>query len=636
MKTYFSLLHALDSVSKLKLSKLCKNCIHAFALSITLVISQNLFAQTFPTTFESTYKDGYIVNNDNTNVAAVLRLNNQTSGWNIIGWNGTNNLAFNWAATNGSNWQEQGTPKMTLSNNGELQLTNAFSGTGNRRFVLYNGGNDHQFYGLGINYGTLRYQIDGGGPNITSHTFFAGTNSGSSTELMRIQSDGNVGIGTSTPQNKLHVVGTSYLNGMVRTSDKVEISFGSSPTNSALKLSVNGQSFLNGSVGIGTSTPSAQLSLGNSFARKKIVLWDNGGTDSFFGLGFEDGNGPAGRVLRYQVASNVSDPNSSWDHAFFTGVGLSGANTSTELFRIKANGNVGIGTNAPQSKLDVNGNINVNGVASVKELTIANKLAVSSFDAANNKLSLYGTGDHLFYGFGINPFVLRYQVSMFSSHIFYAATSATESKELLKIDYDGGLAIRGNAGVGTDPVSDIRMKVFGSFNVTGSKTGTETIDPTIFHVSSGKRLVFIGQDAFAKANPSTFTNANYSLWVSKGIVSEDYAIDLVNDWSDYVFNKDYKLSSLKEIEDYISANHHLPNFPSEAEVKKNGYRLHAMNQSFLKTIEEMTLHAIAQEKKIIEQEKKAQEQATKMNEQAKQLNTLAAELAEIKAMLKEK
>jgi hypothetical protein len=45
----------------------------------------------------------------------------------------------------------------------------------------------------------------------------------------------------------------------------------------------------------------------------------------------------------------------------------------------------------------------------------------------------------------------------------------------------------------------------------------------------------------------------------------------------------------------------LPNIPSEKEVKEKGYNLHDMNSNFLQTIEELTLHAIAQEKTIVTQ-----------------------------------
>ena len=69
---------------------------------------------------------------------------------------------------------------------------------------------------------------------------------------------------------------------------------------------------------------------------------------------------------------------------------------------------------------------------------------------------------------------------------------------------------------------------------------------------------------------------------------------------DYVFANDYKLKSLKEVEDYIKQNSHLPEIPSATEIEKNGLMLAEMNLTLLKKMEEMTLYMIEQNKQIIE------------------------------------
>lgn len=84
----------------------------------------------------------------------------------------------------------------------------------NRKIVLYESAdNDHQYYGFGINEFTLRYQIPRTGSN-HAHKFYAGNGASGSNELMRIQGDGKVGIGASSPLSaKLEV------NGGVRVGD---------------------------------------------------------------------------------------------------------------------------------------------------------------------------------------------------------------------------------------------------------------------------------------------------------------------------------------------------------------------------------------------------------------------------------
>ncbi len=73
--------------------------------------------------------------------------------------------------------------------------------------------------------------------------------------------------------------------------------------------------------------------------------------------------------------------------------------------------------------------------------------------------------------------------------------------------------------------------------------------------------------------------------------------------ADYVFEPDYKLSSLSEVAAFTQANKHLPEVPSAAEMTTNGVDLAKMNMILLKKVEELTLHAIAQEKRLDAQQK---------------------------------
>jgi len=68
-------------------------------------------------------------------------------------------------------------------------------------------------------------------------------------------------------------------------------------------------------------------------------------------------------------------------------------------------------------------------------------------------------------------------------------------------------------------------------------------------------------------------------------------------WSDFVFEKDYNLKSLEDLEAYIAENKHLPEIPTEAEVKENGISLGEMNAKLLQKIEEFTLCVIEQNKR---------------------------------------
>ena len=67
-------------------------------------------------------------------------------------------------------------------------------------------------------------------------------------------------------------------------------------------------------------------------------------------------------------------------------------------------------------------------------------------------------------------------------------------------------------------------------------------------------------------------------------------------WADYVFRPDYPLRPLSEVSAYIQTNRHLPDIPTEAEVKEKGVSLGDMQAKLLAKVEELTLHLIQQER----------------------------------------
>ncbi len=70
---------------------------------------------------------------------------------------------------------------------------------------------------------------------------------------------------------------------------------------------------------------------------------------------------------------------------------------------------------------------------------------------------------------------------------------------------------------------------------------------------------------------------------------------------DYVFKEDYKLMTLKDLEQFVSKNHHLPNVKSEIEFQQaGGVDLGEMNLKLLEKVEELTLYVIDLQKQIIE------------------------------------
>ena len=102
--------------------------------------------------------------------------------------------------------------------------------------------------------------------------------------------------------------------------------------------------------------------------------------------------------------------------------------------------------------------------------------------------------------------------------------------------------------------------------------------------------VAIGTDSFG-----TGTDL-FKLSVNGRIRAE--SVKVYTDWADFVFEDDYKLPTLQEVEAYIKKNGHLENIPSAAQVAENGIDIGEMNKLLLQKVEELTLYMIGLQKEV--------------------------------------
>ena len=120
--------------------------------------------------------------------------------------------------------------------------------------------------------------------------------------------------------------------------------------------------------------------------------------------------------------------------------------------------------------------------------------------------------------------------------------------------------------------------------------------------SNGK--VYIGATA---VYPNV--TGNYKLFVEGGILTEKVKVALRStaNWADYVFEKNYSLMPLKNVEEYITIHKHLPGIDSASDLSKNGLDLAEMQAKHMAKIEELTLYIIEQNKAIEKNAKDIQE-----------------------------
>lgn len=111
-----------------------------------------------------------------------------------------------------------------------------------------------------------------------------------------------------------------------------------------------------------------------------------------------------------------------------------------------------------------------------------------------------------------------------------------------------------------------------------------------------------GQVIIGSLTQTTGSHTDFRLSVDGKIVCQSLYVTMQN-WADYVFDKNYKLKSINELELYIKENKHLPNVPTTSEIMKNGNDVGDMDRILLEKIEELSLYIIQQNKRIDELEK---------------------------------
>jgi hypothetical protein len=109
-------------------------------------------------------------------------------------------------------------------------------------------------------------------------------------------------------------------------------------------------------------------------------------------------------------------------------------------------------------------------------------------------------------------------------------------------------------------------------------------------------LLANGNLGIGTSNPTSKLSVNGTIKAKEVTVSEDLG-------ADFVFDDDYPLPGLNEIEASIKRNKHLPGIPSANEMKKNGVHLGNLQMKLLQKIEELTLYVINLEKRVDDLEK---------------------------------
>lgn len=313
-------------------------------------------------------------------------------------------------------------------------------------------------------------------------------------------------------------------------------------------------------VGIKTRNAYSNLSITPNIDGSKITLWDGGNQIN------HNGFGTSANQLNYHVADQIKD------HVFYAG-GRSGSNgNNKELLRIKGNGKIGIGTNTPQAILDISST--TDGIL-LPRMTQLQRDMISSKSAG---MIIYNTT---------------------TEKLNYYDGTAASWKEVGGSGMTSAAGNNGQIQFNNNGVLGAKSNLF--WDNTNDQLGIGTANPIASLTVKGNALI---------GDPGVIIKSKlasgYRLYVQDGILTEKITIASSSStkWADYVFNNDYKLKPLNELEEYVKINNHLPNIPSAEDVAKNGIDVGNINAKLLEKIEELHLYIFQLEKRIKEIELK--------------------------------
>lgn len=301
-----------------------------------------------------------------------------------------------------------------LNTNQPVRITNSVTDTHTGLFLNNTGSTVGEKYGMQFG-GYNQYSIGGifgvldsvSGSTSGDITFDMcnGTSAGSLIERMRITHEGNVGIGTSSPNQKLQVGGNLHVYDEEGDTDaSIFVSTGTSNVTTIAIRSNGNSTFNGGNVGIGTTSPGTALQVGglDDGSNYDITVGWNAVSSQAVGtkrsaLTFKTSQTGVNNedIYKWDIAmlaapATVTGEEFGSDLAFLRSTRNSTATDATTMILTRT-GNVGIGTTSPGAKLDVTGNYGdvIKAVSGSQNIT-TNFVAPSTGSGLNNIISTGG------------------------------------------------------------------------------------------------------------------------------------------------------------------------------------------------------------------------------------------------------
>lgn len=383
----------------------------------------------------------------------------------------------------------------------------------------------------------------------------------------------------------------------------------------------------NGRVGIGTSNPYGALDINTNKndSPYSLVISNNETNYKGYHLYVKSVSGNAYEEafrlgLKYYETSEKNGFISFYRGGNSSGGAIGISTNEEERLRIDKDGNVGIGTTSPKAMFHVNGGLRarvsqfstVNGTSDnswLRDSWLTSNNANIGWDseakswkrdsgAYNDFGGIIWQDEGTYFVNEARGSKLEYTNSEFLDTAFLFASINTKNigvgtnNPTMKLDLQG---LGSSDGIRLGNIGKIRGSVAGSNHFVIENTTSD--GNTYLRSSSSGKLVL--NDQGGNVGIGT-TNPQNKLSVKGVIWAEEVQVSL-SDGADWVFEDDYELRSLNEVETFIKENKHLPEIPSAEDFRNNDLKLSEMTNKLLQKIEELTLYTIEQEKQIKEQ-----------------------------------